>query len=234
MKTEIICILDQSGSMGHLRDDVIGGFNTFLADQQKVPGEGRITFVVFDGASVVRFQAVPLEAAEPLTRKDYSPAGSTALLDAIGYTLNTQGKRIADEGWAELVIVNIITDGEENCSTEYTRERIKEMIAHAQDKAGWVFLFQAANQDAFATGSKYGISAATTSNFTASAAGMREAYGATSLSTTTMRSAVSPSVTTMRAAVSPSSAVGTLLNAVAGTPLPPGVLPDAVASGPTP
>lgn len=223
MKTEIICILDQSGSMGTLREDVIGGFNTFLTDQQKQPGQGRITLVVFDGASSYRFQAVPLEAAEPLTRADYAPGGSTALLDAIGHTLNTQGQRIAAEAWAELVIVNIITDGEENCSTEYTAARIKEMIAHAQDQAGWVFLFQAANQDAFATGSKYGISGATTSNFTASGAGMREAYGATSAS-----------VTTMRAAVSPSSAVDTLLNAVASTPVPPsppaGVLPDAVAS----
>lgn len=212
MNTEIICIVDQSGSMGTLREDVIGGFNTFLADQQQQGGAGRITFVTFDGASTTHFQAVPLENAKPLTKADYAPGGSTALLDAIGRTLNTQGKRIHDENWAELVIVNIITDGEENCSTEFTAPRIKEMIAHAQDTAGWKFLFQAANQDAFATASKYGIAGATTSNFTASGAGMRSAYGSTSLSVSSMRAAA------------PADAIATV---AVPAPLAHGVPPDA-------
>jgi hypothetical protein len=217
MKTEIIAIQDRSGSMAPLHRDVVGGYNSFLAEQRAVPGEARITCVQFNDEVRTLYQAVPLDCLKDMSVADYLPTGGTALLDAIGTTLEAQGKRIADEGWAELVIVHINTDGEENVSRKYTLDQIKTMISQKQEKGGWKFLFQAANQDAFAAGSKYGISAATTSNFTASAAGLREAYGSTSMSVTNLRTA---------SAQPPA-------DAIASVPLPQsqpsGVLPDAIA-----
>jgi hypothetical protein len=225
MKTEIIAIQDRSGSMSPLHRDVVGGYNTFLAEQRAVEGEARMTCVQFNDTVRTLYQALPMSEVKDMSGADYLPTGSTALLDAIGSTLEAQAKRIADEGWAELVIVHINTDGEENASHHYTLEQVKTMITHAQDKAGWVFLFQAANQDAFAAGGKYGISAATTSNFTASAAGLRDAYGSASLSTTIMRAGSAPPARP-------------LADAIASVPLPPsqpsGVLPDAVADWLTP
>ena len=226
MNTEIICILDKSGSMEPLRNDVLGGFNGFLAEQKTVPGEARITLVLFNGDTTDVFEAARLADVTELTQAQYAPVGSTALLDAIGSTLERHAKRIAEENWAQQVIVNIITDGEENCSSVYKLEQVKTMISHAQDEAGWVFLFQAANQDAFQVGGQYGISGATTSNFTASGAGMRQAYGATSASITSMRAA------------SYGLDAGVPLDVVAKTavpqPQPSGVLPDAVAGAPVP
>lgn len=188
MNVEIITITDRSGSMDKLRDDVIGGYNTFIEEQKGVPGEARLTHVQFDGAHSTLYQAIPLADAPALTRATYVPGGSTALMDAIGHTLEVQGKRINEQGWADKVIVNIITDGEENCSREYKLEQIKTMIEHAQGR-NWSFVFMAANQDAFKVGASYGISGATTANFTASGAGMRDAYGSTSAMVTELRSA---------------------------------------------
>jgi hypothetical protein len=225
MKTEIIAIQDCSGSMAPLHRDVIGGYNSFLAEQRAVPGEARITCVQFNYEVRTLYQAVPLSEVKDMGGSDYIPMGGTALLDALGTTLTAHAERIAAEGWAELVIVHINTDGEENASHKYTLDQIKTMITHAQDEGGWKFLFQAANQDAFATGSMYGISGATTSNFTASAAGLREAYGSTSMAVTSMRAATAPPA-------------WPLADAIANSPLPPsqpsGVLPDAVAGQPTP
>jgi hypothetical protein len=221
MKTEIIAIQDRSGSMAPLHRDVVGGYNTFLAEQRAVPGEARITCVQFNDEVRTLYQALPLSEVKDMGAADYLPTGSTALLDAIGSTLTAQAERIAAEGWAELVIVHINTDGEENASHQYTLEQVKTMITHAQDKGGWVFLFQAANQDAFAAGGKYGISAATTSNFAATGAGLRGAYGAMSMSVTNLRN------------VAAQPPAGPLADAIASVPLPPaqpsGVLPDAVA-----
>lgn len=180
MNTEIITITDRSGSMETIRRDVIGGYNRFLAEQQALPGAARLTYTQFDTQYDVIYQGMPLAAAPQLDDKTFVPRGSTALLDAIGRTLVEQGKRIHDENWAERVIVAIITDGAENASREYNRAQIKEMIAHAQQH-DWHFVFLAANQDAFAEAASYGISAATTRNFTASAAGVKAAYADTSL-----------------------------------------------------
>jgi uncharacterized protein YegL len=202
MKTEIICITDGSGSMSGLRGDVVGGFNAFVAEQRAIPGEARMTLVQFNSGVNTLYQAKPLGEVATLALDQYCPMGGTALLDAIGTTLEQQGKRIAAENWAEAVIVSITTDGEENSSSHYSLEQVKAMITHAQDKAGWVFVFQAANQDAFLAGGQYGISAGTTHSFTASAAGVRDSYATMSMSATALRTA-----------------------AVAGTPLPP--LPDA-------
>lgn len=186
MKCEIICITDRSGSMASIKADVIGGFNSFLADQKTVPGEARITFAQFDDKYEVVYQATPLADAPELTSATFTPRGSTALMDAIGRTMNVQGERITKENWAEKVIVCIITDGGENSSCEFTQPQIKTMIEHAQ-KNDWSFIFLAANQDAFAVGAGYGISGATTANFTASAAGTAQAYASTSSMTRSIR-----------------------------------------------
>lgn len=183
MKTEIIVITDRSGSMASIRNDAIGGFATFIEDQKKVPGEARVTQIVFDDRIETQYVSKALADVPTL---DLVPRGSTALMDAIGQALNVQGERIKREGWAELVIVTIITDGGENASKEYTRDKIKTMIEHAE-KSGWKFVFLAANQDAFAVGASYGISGATTASFAANAAGTRSAYMSTSAMVSSLR-----------------------------------------------
>jgi uncharacterized protein YegL len=188
MKCEIICITDRSGSMASIKNDVIGGFNSFLADQKTVPGEARMTFAQFDNQYELVYQAKDLADAPSLTAETFTPRGATSLMDAIGLTMNAQGERIAKEKWADKVIVCIITDGGENSSREFTQPQIKTMIEHAQ-KNEWSFIFLAANQDAFAVGAGYGISGATTANFTASAAGTAQAYASTSSMTRSIRTA---------------------------------------------
>lgn len=186
MKTEIIVITDRSGSMSSIQKDVIGGFNKFLEEQKAVPGECRMTYTQFDSEYEVVYQGKTLSEAPLLDAKTFVPRGMTALNDAIGRTLNEQGKRIAEEKWAELVIVQIITDGGENCSREYFAPQVKTMIEHAQAN-GWKILFLAANQDAFLTGGQYGISAGTTMNYTANSLGSAAAYASTSAYTTSVR-----------------------------------------------
>lgn len=187
MKTEIISIIDRSGSMQSIAADAIGGFNTFLADQKTVPGEGRMTLAIFDDKYDLLYSGKSLAEAEPLTNKTFVPRGGTALLDAIGRTLNDQGARIKTEGWADKVIVCILTDGGENQSREFTQPKIKEMVQHAEAH-GWSFVFLAANQDAFSVGTMYGINAAHTMNFAASGAGTQSAYATMSSTTRSLRS----------------------------------------------
>lgn len=186
MRVEIIDITDRSGSMSSLRNDVIGGFNTLLADQKLVEGEARLTHVQFDDQYSLRYAGRDIQDVPMMTTDTYEPRGCTALLDAIGRTLDEQGKRIADEKWADKVIVSIRTDGYENVSKEYSHKRIKEMIEHAEAH-GWVFIFSAANQDAFRTGASYGISPVNTSNFAATAQGMAQSYATTNVTLRNLR-----------------------------------------------
>lgn len=177
--------------MTSIQNDVIGGFNKFLADQKAEPGEARITYTQFDSFYEVVYQGIDIQKAPELTGDTFVPRGMTALYDAIGKTLNDQGKRIHDQAWAELVVVCVITDGDENSSHEYTQERVKEMTAHAESK-GWKFIFLAANQDAFAASQKIGSSGQYSGNFAASAVGVASAYGATSATMSCLRSARDP------------------------------------------
>lgn len=176
MKTEILVITDRSGSMSNIKADCDGGFASFVEEQKKISGECRVTMVKFDTEVITEYVAKPLAEVPPL---NLIPRGSTALMDAMGLTMDVQGKRIKEQAWADLVIVVVITDGHENASTDYTREAIKTMTEHAQ-KAGWKFVFLAANQDAFSTGASYGISGQHTQNFAATPAGTRMAYASTS------------------------------------------------------
>jgi len=190
MNTEILAIIDVSGSMESIKTDAIGGFNAFLADQKTVDGEARMTLALFDNQYDLLYQGRALAEAEPLTTQTYVPRGSTALLDAIGRTLNVQGARIEAEGWAEKVIVTVLTDGQENQSKEFTAPVIREMVAAAEAK-GWAFVFLAANQDAFATAQFYGSSGAHAQSFAANSVGTAQAYSTMSNTTRVLRGAES-------------------------------------------
>lgn len=184
MKTEIINIIDRSGSMQFIDKDACGGFNTFIKEQREVPGEARVTTILFDHLYEASYQGISLSEVPHMTT--LGPRGNTALLDAIGKTLNDQGKRIADEGWADLVIVCILTDGGENASREFNRAAIRRMVTHAQEH-GWTFVFLAANQDAFAAADSYGIARTHTHGFAANSAGTTAAYASISSTTRQLR-----------------------------------------------
>lgn len=181
--TDITFILDRSGSMAGLVDDTIGGFNTFLAEQKKVAGAANVTLVSFaDGAATV-YAGRPLADAPPLTRETYSPSGNTALYDAICETVDAAGARFALMSESErpgMVMVVIITDGEENHSRKFSREDVFQRITTQQDVYKWTFLFLGANQDAFKAAGAMGIPQNLAASYSASAAGVAASYGSVS------------------------------------------------------
>ncbi|MEM8558627.1 MAG: hypothetical protein AAGG50_12465 [Bacteroidota bacterium] len=188
--TELVCILDRSGSMESIRADAIGGFNAFLGEQKKLDGEARLTLVLFDHEYDRRLDAAPLAEVEPLTEATFVPRGNTALLDAIGRTIDDVGARLARTPEAERpgsILVCILTDGMENASSDYTRDRVKSMIEHQQKKYGWEFQFLAANQDAFAEASRIGIARPNAMPFAADAAGTKAAFAQVSARATKAR-----------------------------------------------
>lgn len=190
MKTEIVVITDRSGSMAHLRQTVIDGYNKFIDAQREVPGEARVTYTQFDDVYEVVYVGKSLAEVPKLDEATYQPRNWTALYDAIGKTLNDQGERIAKEKWAELVIVVITTDGAENSSKDFNQERVRAMIKHAESH-GWQFVFLAANQDAFAASQSMGMgSNSYTSNVGGGARGMNAAYSKAAFATAAMRSGV--------------------------------------------
>ena len=166
--TELIFVIDQSGSMSGLEDDTIGGFNSMLEKQRNEDGVCHISTVFFDDSSEVIHNRRNISTVEPLTRKDYTPGGSTALLDALGDTINHTvkvQKMLAEDERADNVIFVIITDGEENSSCRFSARKVKQMISHEQEKYGWEFIFLGANIDAVKTADHYGIRANRASNF---------------------------------------------------------------------
>lgn len=186
----IACVLDRSGSMGRIRTDAIGGFNTFLAEQKKLPGQAKLTLVLFDDQYEVPHDSVDIQAVPDLTNATYVPRGSTALLDAVGRTIDNIGARLANTSEHDRpaqVIAAILTDGLENASKEYTRERVATMIKHQQEQYGWQFVFLGANMDAFAEAKALNIPVHNTANFTADAAGTRTAYESISSLTSSYR-----------------------------------------------
>ena len=160
--TELVFILDKSGSMGGLERDTIGGFNSMLQKQKALEGECRITTVLFDNRYQLLHDRIDIRAVSPMTEKEYQVGGSTALLDAIGQTIQKLvqvQKNTAEEYRAENVMFVIITDGEENASREYPAQKVKEMIEHEREKYGWEFVFLGANIDAVGTARSFGIAA---------------------------------------------------------------------------
>lgn len=177
--TDITYILDRSGSMQSLADDAIGGFNSFLASQQKLPGRANFTLVLFDHEYLVPIRAQAIRDVPPLNAQTYVPRGQTALLDAIGRTIDDTGARLAGMPEAERpakVIIAIFTDGLENASRVYPPDKIAQMIEHQQSVYSWEFLFLAANQDAVASAQKLSIPAPNALNVAATSAGMRQSY----------------------------------------------------------
>lgn len=160
--TELVFILDRSGSMSGLESDTIGGYNSMLEQQRKLKGECVITTVLFDNCYELLHDRIDIRAVAPITEKEYFVGGPTALLDAIGKTIHKIGtaqKNTSDAYRAEKVMFVIITDGYENSSREYSSQKVKSMIEHKKEKYGWEFIFLGANIDAVETAGRFGIDA---------------------------------------------------------------------------
>lgn len=159
--TEIVFILDRSGSMSGLEADTIGGFNSMIQKQKKQEGEALISTVLFDNVSEVIHDRVDVQKIAPMTDKDYSVRGCTALLDAIGGAIHHIGnvhKYARTEDVPEHTLFVITTDGMENASHRYSSDKVKQMIERQKSKYGWEFLFLGANIDAVETARHFGIS----------------------------------------------------------------------------
>ena len=190
-ETDVTVILDRSGSMQSIASDVIGGFNGFLAEQQRQVGDCRLTLIQFDDQYEVVYAAQPIAHASRLTEDTFQPRGSTALLDAIGRTMDSTGRRLAalsEDERPDRVMLVIITDGLENASSDFTREQIFGMISTQRDVFHWSFLFLAANQDAIAEGAKVGIGAQQSLTFSATGSGVRAASRRMSRAVSSLRS----------------------------------------------
>jgi hypothetical protein len=188
--TEIVFVVDMSGSMGSIRDDAVGGFNNFVEEQKKLPGEANMTVVFFNGHGVTTWQENAPVKDMPVLGDEYQPSWNTPLLDAVGNTINSVGKRLADmdeDKRPGAVMLVIVTDGQENSSREFTKAQVKEMIQHQQEKYGWTVTFLGANVDAFAEAQSLGISQSHSAGYTGSKKGIRAAYGVMSASAGAVR-----------------------------------------------
>lgn len=172
--TELVFILDKSGSMAGLEKDTIGGFNGMLAKQKAVKGDCKVTTVLFDNGYELLHDRIDIQAIQPMTDKDYQIGGSTALLDAIGRTIHKIIKvqrQTAEPYRANQVMFVIITDGEENASREYSAQNINVLIERQKREFGWEFVFLGANIDAVETAAQYGISEDRAVNYLADSQG---------------------------------------------------------------
>ena len=159
--TELVFILDRSGSMSGLEADTIGGFNSMIAKQKKESGEAFVSTVLFDNESTVIHDRLPLGEVPPMTEKEYFTRGCTALLDAVGGAIHHIGnihKYARPEDVPEKTLFVITTDGCENASRRYDYETVRRMIDHEKEKYGWEFLFLGANIDAAKEAARFGIS----------------------------------------------------------------------------
>jgi len=175
--TEIVFILDRSGSMGGLENDTIGGFNGFVKKQAEA-GQTSLTTVLFDDKYEILHNGIDARDIT-LTEREYFTRGSTALLDAVGKTINDVGKRLDETPEASRpgkVIFVITTDGLENASREFSYDQVKKMITHQSEKYSWEFVFMGANIDFAKEGNKLGISADRSFGWTANSAGVNVMY----------------------------------------------------------
>lgn len=176
--TEIIFLIDKSGSMGRLVDDTIEGFNSFV-DGQKDETKTTLTTVLFDSMCKTIHNGLDVYEVEPMTKEDYIPGGFTAMLDAVGETINTVQNRHDDMGDAkpDSVLFVITTDGEENSSKKFTKADIERMIKHQTNGHGWEFIFLGANIDAVKEAESIGISANRAVNYAWDSIGTDALYG---------------------------------------------------------
>lgn len=188
--TEVVFILDRSGSMSGLEGDTIGGFNSMIEKQKKEEGEALVSTILFDNYSEVLHDRVEVSKIEPLTDRDYTVRGCTALLDAIGgaiHHISNVHKYARNEDVPEHTIFIITTDGMENASHQYNREKIKNMIERQKAKYGWEFLFLGANIDAIETARSYGIDQDRAVEYNCDSVGTGLNFEAMSDAITTMR-----------------------------------------------
>ena len=181
--TEIVFILDRSGSMAGLEGDTIGGFNAMIEKQKKEAGEALVSTVLFDNVSEVIHDRVDIQKIEPMTEADYYVRGCTALLDAVGKAIHHIGnvhKYAREEDRPEKTLFVITTDGMENASHKYSYDRVKAMIQRQKEKYGWEFLFLGANIDAASEAARFGIDADCAANYHADRKGTAVIYEAVS------------------------------------------------------
>ncbi|MHA6259127.1 vWA domain-containing protein [Sporosarcina sp. CAU 1771] len=188
--TELVFILDKSGSMAGLEADTIGGYNAMLGKQKKEEGEAIVTTVLFNHANDLLHDRIHIKGIAPITEREYEVGGTTALLDAIGFTIQKIGnvqKRTSEEERAERVLFVITTDGMENASKEYGYEKIKKMITDQKEKFNWEFIFLGANIDALSTAAKFGIQEEYAVNYHADSEGIEENFQALNEAVATFR-----------------------------------------------
>ena len=190
-RTEVVFILDRSGSMAGLERDTIGGFNAMLGRQKAVDGECRITTVLFDSRYQLLHDRIDIRAVGPMTEREYQVGGSTALLDAVGRTIQKIAdvqRSTAKEYRAESVLFVIITDGEENASREYSLHKVRAMIEEEKGY-GWEFVFLAANIDAAETAGRFGIAPDRAADYVPDSAGTELNFQMMSEAVTAFRAA---------------------------------------------
>lgn len=181
--THISVVLDRSGSMNSIKNDMIGGFNKFLTDQKTVEGKATFSLVRFDDVIETVVNFVNLKDVKPIDSTILDPRGSTALLDAIGQTVDELGAKLAalsEDEKPSKVIIMIIIDGQENSSSKFSNIQIAEKIRHQTEIYQWQFVFLGANQDAIATAKSIGIAASSSITYAADSEGTRDALEGTS------------------------------------------------------
>lgn len=179
--TELVFVIDMSGSMYGLTDDTIGGFNSTIAQQKQGEGEALVSTVLFNTDVTVLHDRVNINRVEPMTRQDYRPGGCTALIDALGGAIHHIGnihKYARKEDVPEHTMFIITTDGMENASRKYTSDQVKRMVEHEKRKYGWEFIFLGANIDAVETAARYGIDASRAVNCHSDSRGTQLQYEA--------------------------------------------------------
>ncbi len=189
--TEMVFILDKSGSMAGLETDTIGGFNSMIERQKMAEGEALVSLVLFSNESTVVYDRVDLNRIEPLTRRQYFVGGCTALIDAIGGAIHHIGnvhKYAREEDRPEHTVFVITTDGLENASHRYTSSEVKAMVEREKKLYGWEFLFLGANIDAVETASRFGITEDRAVNYHSDAQGTALNYAQVSDAIKCMRS----------------------------------------------
>lgn len=181
--TELVFILDRSGSMAGLEKDTVGGFNSMIEKQKREPGEAYVSTILFDNHREVIHDRVDIHKIQPMTQEQYYVRGCTALLDAVGKSIRhiaNVHKYAREEDRPEKTLFIITTDGMENASREYSYERVRKMIEHEKEKYGWEFIFLGANIDAAKEAARFGIDESCAANYHADSVGTAVIYEAMS------------------------------------------------------
>lgn len=178
--TEMVFILDRSGSMQRLTSDTIGGFNSMIENQRNKEGDALVTTVLFDDQYELLHDHVDINHIKPITDREYFARGTTALLDALGKTINTIGAKLnamPEQERPDKVIFIVTTDGFENASREFDKKTVRKMIEHQQSKYAWTFMFLGANMDAVSEAANLGINIDFARTYTADEAGTQRVWG---------------------------------------------------------